>query len=261
MNAAISSWVAHATREPGQLLASAMQEWIDAAPAPGEPLAGCPWLTSELHRTLLIHVDRAAHKRRHVPAFVCRTSCGSPHHGLSPFSQLVRDDTYGGQPLQIVHSAGVSALGHAIGMVRNHDASLAVAALPESDFEDPDFFDDHRAALISPTRDGVVLAVIHADVPKKENADDEAAREDLLRACGYSMYMFDLRPHEEPQALHRRFALLMEDVFDEITQIKADAAARILMSDPLWPAIVLRTGPEWRAAHAQAHADSLVTSP
>ena len=40
---------------------------------------------------------------------------------------------------------------------------------------------------------------------------------------------------------HTRLALLMEDVLDEITQIKADAEARVLTMQPLWPLVEIRS--------------------
>ena len=72
-----------------------------------------------------------------------------------------------------------------------------------------------------------------------------------LRAAGYAAYTLDLARDEDPRHLHKRMAALLEDIFDEITQIKADAAARILSSNPLWPALVVRTSPEWRTKHGE----------
>ena len=252
MTTSISSWVAHATRDPSDLMLSGMIDWCESKPAEGQAGSLCPWLMSDLHRILTMHVDRAAHKRRHSPFFVCGHACNELDHGASPMSALVRDDVYGLTPLAVEHRVGQSPLGAAIAEVKDRDSQLAVAIMSEHDFENADFFDVHRSLSISPTRDGVALAIIHAETLHKENADDEAEREDLLRASGYSMYMIDLRVGEDARHMHRRIASLMEDVFDEITQIKADAAARVLMSDPLWPAIVIRTGPEWRAAHGGA---------
>jgi phosphoketolase len=167
-------------------------------------------------------------------------------------SAIVRDDAYGEQPLTVVHSQPASALEHAICAVKDRDFALAVAVVSEAEFEDPERFDLHRGVLLSPMKDGVVLTVIHAPLLAKENLDDEIAREDLLRAAGYAAYTVDLTRDEDPRQLHKRLASLLEDVFDEITQIKADAAARVLSSNPLWPAVVVRTSPEWRAHHGEA---------
>lgn len=252
MSAPISSWVAHANREPTDILLDGMDSWLTRARSGDDLDTSCPWLTSEFHRLVLVHVDRAAHKRRHLPTFVSRTPCTLEDHGLRPMAAIVRDDAYPEQRLAVVHSGEESALKRAISLVKDRDFSLAVAVVTESEFEDPDHFDDHRGVLLSPLKDGVVLTVIHAPLNAKENLDDEIAREDLLRAAGYAAYTLDLARDEDPRHLHRRMAALLEDVFDEITQIKADAAARVLTNNPLWPAVVVRTSPEWRAKHGDA---------
>ncbi len=173
-------------------------------------------------------------------------------------STIVRDDPYGAQSLSVVHSHPETALEHAIKLVKDRDSALAVAVVSESEFEDPDRFDFHRGVLLSPMRDGVVLAVIHAPLDAKENLDDEMEREDLLRAAGYAAYTLDLSRDEDALHLHRRLASLVEDIFDEITQIKADAAARVLSSNPLWPALVVRTSPDWRANHGEVSSTAAV---
>lgn len=251
MSAPISSWVAHAHREPSDVLLDVMDTWLTQRESNAGAADSCPWLSSELHRLILVHVDRAAHKRRHMPTFVSTTPCDLTDHGAGPMSTIVRDDAYGQQPLSVVHSAPETALEHAINLVKDRDFALAVAVVSESEFEDPDRFDSHRGALLSPLRDGVVLAVIHAPLHAKENLDDETAREDLLRAAGYAAYTLDLSREEDARHLHKRMAALLEDIFDEITQIKADAGARILSSNPLWPALVVRTSPEWRTRHGE----------
>lgn len=260
MSVPISSWVIHANREPTDLLLDGMEGWLAAEPLLADNGQSCPWMTSYLHRLILVHVDRAAHKRRHLPTYVSGMGSDLVDHGMTPMSAIVRDDAYGHQALTVIHSAPASALARAIAEVKNRDFALAVAVVTEAEFEDPDHFDDHRGVLLSPTHDGVVLTVIHAPLLAKENLDDEIAREDLLRAAGYAAYTLDLSRDEKPHHLHRRMAALLEDVFDEFTQIKADAAARVLSSNPLWPALVVRTSPEWRTKHGEALVASEATA-
>jgi phosphoketolase len=176
-----------------------------------------------------------------MPTFVSTRPCELVDHGNGPMSIIVRDDAYGQQPLSVVHSEPETALEHAINLVKDRDFALAVAVVSESEFEDPDRFDFHRGALLSPLRDGVVLAVIHAPLHAKENLDDETAREDLLRAAGYAAYTLDLSREEDARHLHKRMAALLEDIFDEITQIKADGEARVSSYQPLWPLVEMRS--------------------
>ncbi len=251
MNAPISSWVTHAGREPADIVVRAMDDWWGETRQLRAPADACRCRASALHSLVLIHVDRAAHKRRHQPTFVCKTPCSleSDDHGLTPMSEILRDDTYGPQQLRVVHSDRESALGRAIAMVKGHEGMLAVSLASEAEFDDPDFFDLHRASLVNPLADGVSLAIIHVPLEAPESVDDSEGREDLLRAAGYAAYTLDLDGKEDDRAVHRHLAGLLEDVFDEVAGIKADAAARVLMSPPLWPAVVLRTLPAWREEH------------
>ena len=69
-------------------------------------------------------------------------------------------------------------------------------------------------------------------------ADD---REEVVRASGYASYTFECDWTAFTLDDHIRLALLMEDVLDEITQIKADAEARVLTMSPLWPLVEIRS--------------------
>ena len=257
MNTPISSWVTHAGREPADVVVTAMEEWWQNAREARAPEAMCRWRGDALHSLVLVHVDRAAHKRRHQPTFICKTPCGlaAEDHGLTPMSAIIRDETYGPQDVRIVHSDPDSALGRAITMVKGEESTLAVALTSEAEFDDPDFFDSHRASLIDPLRDGVALAIIHVPLEGPESQVDAMSREDLLRAAGYAAYTIDLDGDQDDRAVHRHLAGLLEDVFDEVAGIKADAAARVLSSTPLWPALLIRTFPAWRQEH-RAHATS-----
>ncbi len=260
MNTPISSWVTHAGREPADVVVNAMDGWWRNERQARTPEAMCQWRGNALHSLVLVHVDRAAHKRRHHPTFICKTPCGlsAEDHGLTPMSAIVRDDTYGPQNVRIVHSEPDSAVGLAIAMVRGEESTLAVALASEAEFDDPDFFDVHRASLVDPLRDGVSLAIIHASLEGPESTNDAMARDDLLRAAGYAAYTLDLDGDLDDRAVHRELAGLLEDVFDEIAGIKADAAARILSNTPLWPALVIRTFPAWRQEHgSQAATNAL----
>lgn len=251
MTIPISSWAAHAGREPADVVVNAMDAWWRTAQEGDTPEAMCRWRGNALNSLLLIHVDRAAHKRRHQPTFISKDPCGlsSANHGTTPMSDIIRDDSYGPQQVRIVHSEPESAVGHAIAMVKGAESTLAVALGSEAEFDDPDFFDLHRASLIDPLRDGVALAIIHVPADGPEAADDAMARDDLLRAAGYAAYAVELDGTDDDLTVHRMLAGLLEDIFDEIAGIKADAAARILSHNPLWPALVIRTLPQWRRQH------------
>lgn len=247
----ISSWAAHAGREPADVVVKAVDAWWRATREGHTPEAMCRWRGDALYSLLLVHVDRAAHKRRHQPAFISTAPCGldPAAHGTTPMSDIIRDDSYGPQQVRIVHSYPDSAVGHAIATIKGSESTLAVALTSEAEFDDPDSFDLHRASLIDPLRDGVALAIIHVPAEGPEPADNAMARDDLLRAAGYAGYEFELDGKDDDLTVHRALAGLLEDIFDEIAGIKADAAARILSNNPLWPALVIRTLPAWRNHH------------
>ncbi len=261
MTTPISSWVTHAGREPADVVVNAMDAWWRTTRENATPQAMCRWRSNALHSLLLVHVDRAAHKRRHQPTFISKAPCGlSPaDHGTTAMSDIIRDDTYGPQQVRIIHSDPESAFGHAIAMVKGEESTLAVALASEAEFDDPNFFDAHRSSLIDPLRDGVALAIIHVTADGPESTDDAMARDDLLRAAGYAAYYLDLDGTEDDMSVHRTLAGLLEDIFDEIAGIKADAAARVLSSNPLWPALVIRSSPEWRQDHGSIAAATEVS--
>ncbi len=68
----------------------------------------------------------------------------------------------------------------------------------------------------------------------------------LMRGYGHTPYLvsggFD---GEDPLEVHRRFAHTLDQVLNQIAQIKADAASGALNARPAWPMIVLRTPKGW----------------
>ncbi len=108
----------------------------------------------------------------------------------------------------------------------------------------------HSNKFVNPVNDGVVLPILHLNGYKIANptvlgriSDDEL--HDLMVGYGHTPYFFsggfDGEDHYE---VHRRFATLLDEVLNEIAQIKADAAAG---NDerPFWPMIVFRTPKGW----------------
>ena len=241
----VTTWLAHATREPSdEFLGRMDRRWRDGLEAAaGDP---CPWLSQPLHALALSHVDRAVHKRRLRALFVGAGEC--PHlesgHGFTPTSDLVPHDMYGPETVCARHTGSASPLAEAIRAAKADPNLTAVAVLTEQQFTEVDAFHEHSGAMLRPEIHGAVIPFLYADLD--ESDDDAFEREGLLRANGYATYTVDAsRMGEEPIDLHRDLALLMEDVFDEIAHLKADAAARILSQDPLWPLVVVRAPDTW----------------
>lgn len=248
----VTSWTAHASREPSeQFLTAIDRRWR-------ESLAGkssrCQWRTQRLHALVLVHVDRATHKRRLRSAFFAGGDCDAANHGFTPMSDLIPGDMYGPESLEAVHTGEESPLAAAILAAKQDPQLVATTVITESQFTDIDTFDDHSGSQLRPESHGAVVPFLYAAAD--ESLEDAFEREDLLRANGFSTYTVDATTMgEDPVAMHRNLAALMEDVFDEIAQLKADAAARILSQDPLWPLVIVRAPAEWDPTTASAVMD------
>lgn len=241
--ATTSSWVAHASREPSTGMIVALHEWIDdsvrlSVATPGS----CPFLADAVFAGIVAHTDRALHKRRQRPTFLSSQPCGLSAlagHGLRPMCDVIPLDEYGPEDLLVEHTGGASTLAEAIARATSAERSALVPVFTEAEFMDADLFHLHQSRLLDPRDSGVVLPFMI--VPSGRGAEDADEREDVVRASGFTSYTFECDWDNFTLEDHTRFALLMEDVLDEIIQIKADAEAQILSFPPLWPLVELRS--------------------
>jgi len=119
----------------------------------------------------------------------------------------------------------------------------------------------HSNKFLDPVQDGTVLPILHLNGYKIANPTvlariPERRLVELFRGYGYAPYVFTGGfDDEDPRSIHRRFAALLEEVFDEIARIRADAADGRYGSDdpvaatPEWPMIILRTPKGWTGPH------------
>ncbi len=241
--ATTSSWVAHASREPSNTMIVALHEWIDdsvrlAAATPGS----CPFLADPVFAGIVAHTDRALHKRRQRPTFLASAACGLTPlsgHGLRPMCDVISHDEYGPEDLLVEHTGGTSTLAEAIARATGVERSALVPVFTEAEFMDADLFHLHTSRLLNPGDSGVVIPFMI--VPSGQSEQDSQDREEVVRASGYASYTFECNWNDFTLEDHTRLALLMEDVLDEIVQIKADAEARVLSFQPLWPLVEMRS--------------------
>lgn len=236
------SWIAHASREPGNAMITGMQEWVDdtvrlAAARDG----GCSFLADEAHAAIVAHADRAMHKRRHRPTFMVSGSCSLPSHaghGLRPMCTLITDDDYGPEALSIEHTGKTSALAEAILRATSADRSALIPVMTEAEFLETDDFQMHQSRPLEARDSGAVLPFI---LVGREIVAEPEEREALLRAAGWTSYTYECDWNNVTMDDHVRLALLLEDVLDEIIQIKADIDARMMTAPPLWPVVEIRS--------------------
>ena len=242
MSTGTSSWIAHASREPGPALLSGIQDWVDdAVRLSVARTQGCGFLADEAHAAIVAHTDRAMHKRRHRPTFMTQGQCSLPAHaghGLRPMASLIIDDEYGPEDLRVEHTGKNSALAEAIGRATGADHTPLVPVMSEAQFLDDDVYHLHQSRPLEAAAGGVVLPFM---LVSNNPVVDREQREALVRAAGWSSYTYECDWSAFDVDDHMRLALLLEDVVDEIVQIKADADARMLTAPPLWPLVEMRS--------------------
>ncbi|PFG42279.1 xylulose-5-phosphate/fructose-6-phosphate phosphoketolase [Isoptericola jiangsuensis] len=143
------------------------------------------------------------------------------------------------------------ALSHAYGAAFDNPDLLVAAVVGDGEAETgPLATSWHSNKFVNPRTDGVVLPILHLNGYKIANptvlsriSDDELR--DLMIGYGHTPYFFvGGFDGEDPVAVHRRFAKLLDEVLEHIARIKADAAAGN-DARPAWPMIVFRTPKGW----------------
>ncbi|AEE45222.1 phosphoketolase family protein [Cellulomonas fimi] len=143
------------------------------------------------------------------------------------------------------------ALSHAYGAAFDNPDLLVAAVVGDGEAETgPLATSWHSNKFVNPVKDGVVLPILHLNGYKIANptvlariSDDEL--EALMVGYGHKPHVFVAGFDDEPaEQVHRRFAELLDEVLDEIADIKAQA--RDGKDDrPQWPMIVFRTPKGW----------------
>ena len=150
------------------------------------------------------------------------------------------------------------ALSHAYGAAFDNPDLLVATVIGDGEAETGALATGwHSNKLSNPAKDGVVLPILHLNGYKIANPTVLARiPEDELRSLmvgyGHKPYFFEV-PDDSPDPAapddahadaHRRFAALLDDVLNDIADIKARAADGD-DSRPAWPMIVFRTPKGW----------------
>ncbi|MDD9205546.1 phosphoketolase family protein, partial [Georgenia sp. 10Sc9-8] len=146
------------------------------------------------------------------------------------------------------------ALSHAYGAAFDNPDLLVFAVVGDGEAETgPLATSWHSNKFVNPAQDGVVLPILHLNGYKIANpavldriGDEELTA--LMRGYGHKPYFFTGGfDGEDPMAAHARFAELLDEVLDEIAEIKARAATTSAedLERPVWPMIVFRSPKGW----------------
>ncbi|HWU46597.1 MAG TPA: phosphoketolase family protein [Humibacter sp.] len=151
------------------------------------------------------------------------------------------------------------SLSHAYGAAFDNPNLLVAAVVGDGEAETgPAATSWHSNKFVDPQQDGVVLPILHLNGYKIANPAvlariTEEELLELMRGYGHKPHLvsggFD---GEDPIQVHKRFAQTLDEVLNEIAEIKADAAAgRYADNDerPAWPMIILRTPKGWTCPH------------
>lgn len=142
-------------------------------------------------------------------------------------------------------------LSHAYGAVLDNPSLLAVAVVGDGEAETGPLATSWQTnKFMDPLTDGIVLPILHLNGYKIANPTilariSDGERDEFFRGMGYHPYNFVAGfDNEDVLSIHRRFAALLEAVFDEICAIKSRAAAGEA-SRPFYPMIIFRTPKGW----------------
>ena len=148
------------------------------------------------------------------------------------------------------------ALSHAYGAAFDNPDLLVAAVIGDGEAETGALATSwHSNKFTNPVQDGVVLPILHLNGYKIANPTvlDRISSDELrslMEGYGHHPYFFEVddafdptNPEDHADA-HRRFANLLDEVLDEIADLKARAAAGDEQR-PRWPMIVFRTPKGW----------------
>lgn len=140
------------------------------------------------------------------------------------------------------------ALSHAFGAAFDNPDLIVACVVGDGEAETgPMATSWHSNKFLNPAQDGAVLPILHlngykiagptvlARLPKEELTY-------LFLGYGYQPYYVE---GDEPMAMHRRMAQVLDEITAEIARIQAQARSGGAVTRPLWPMIILRSPKGW----------------
>ncbi|RQO61241.1 phosphoketolase [Variovorax sp. KBW07] len=137
---------------------------------------------------------------------------------------------------------------HAYGAVFDNPSLLACCVIGDGEAETGALAASwHSNKFLNPARDGAVLPILHLNGYKIAGPTvlariDEEELTQLLRGYGHEPYFV---VGDEPMAMHRQMAAVLDTALDSIRAIQANARKNGFSARPRWPMIVLRSPKGW----------------
>jgi xylulose-5-phosphate/fructose-6-phosphate phosphoketolase len=235
------------------------------------------WGTTPGLNFIYAHLNRAIRSRDLDMIFVCGPGHGGPGMVANTYLEGTYSEIYpdisrdteglrrlfrqfsfpGGIPSHAapetpgsIHEGGELgyALVHAYGAAFDNPELVVACVIGDGEAETgPLAASWHSNKFLNPANDGAVLPILHLNGYKIANPtilgrldDDELFS--LLRGYGHEPLAVE---GDEPSAMHRRMAHVMDEALDRIKDIQRGARAEGKTQRPRWPMIVLRSPKGW----------------
>ncbi len=140
------------------------------------------------------------------------------------------------------------SLSHAFGAVFDNPDLIAACVIGDGEAETgPLATSWHSNKFLNPITDGAVLPILHLNGYKIANPTVFARithkeLKQFLKGCGWKPYFVE---GDEPEAMHKRMAHVMDQVIEEIRDIQSNARENNDATRPHWPMIVLNSPKGW----------------
>ena len=140
------------------------------------------------------------------------------------------------------------SLSHAFGAVFDNPDLIAACVVGDGEAETgPLATSWHSNKFLNPATDGAVLPILHLNGYKIANptvlariSSDELVA--LFRGYGYTPILVE---GHEPDLMHQKMAVAMDQAFASITAIQKKARETGDLTRPLWPMIIMRSPKGW----------------
>jgi xylulose-5-phosphate/fructose-6-phosphate phosphoketolase len=140
------------------------------------------------------------------------------------------------------------SLSHAFGAVFDNPNLIAACVVGDGEAETgPLATSWHSNKFLNPITDGTVLPILHLNGYKIANPTVFARithkeLKQFLKGCGWTPYFVE---GDEPAAMHKRMAHVMDQVIEKIREIQTNARENNDVTRPHWPMIVLNSPKGW----------------
>lgn len=261
------------------------QIYLSANPLLREPLAPDHikprllghWGTSPGLNLIYVHLNRLIRKYDFDAVYMAGPGHGGPailanvwlEGSYSEFyPDVTRDElgmlrlfrqfsTPGGVPSHVsvptpgsIHEGGELGyvLVHAFGAVMDNPDLLVAAVVGDGEAETAPLAGSWKSIdFLNPLRDGAVLPILHLNGYKisgptvlARHSDEDLTK--FFEGQGYAPLFVE---GDDPMAVHRAFATVLESAVLRVRAIQQDARGGGLSGRPVWPVIVLRTPKGW----------------